>query len=59
MHTWFDAQLDQKIVDGTYYEVHIWNVISTIYCATYHCLQRNLKRQLSWDFVVREARSVV
>ena len=36
-----------------------WNVISTIYCATYHCLQRNLKRQLSWDFVVREARSVV
>ena len=44
---------------GRYLLWSIWNVISTIYCATYHCLQRNLKRQLSWDFVVREARSVV
>ena len=32
MHMWFDAQLDQKILDGIYYKVNgMWNVISTIY----------------------------
>ena len=32
MQTWFDAQLDQKILNSIYYKVYgIRNVISTIY----------------------------
>ena len=51
MHTWFDAQLDQKILDGIYWEalllknsiVQVWNTLVWLACASARKTQRYAK----------------